>query len=294
MENQNKKVALLVHSCDRYEFLFEGFYYFFSKNWDYNIPCNYYFATEEKNAVFPGFTNIKSGKGEWSNRLIHLLKEKIKEDYILYIQEDMWLNKKVNAIFFKELFELAFENNWEQIKLHSSAVYKTSPTLDYIEGFNITRVNNFDSKFLMSHQVTLWEKKYFLNQLFENESARINEVKATQRLREANPEIFHIDYFAENGNREINSNKNPVARSEYQTVSINSYLYRNVIPFINELMKGSKQQKKYAKALKRHYILQLTHDRKDRPYSEPLLMDIKIWLKSLRPRLSYLIFGKLK
>lgn len=40
--------ALLVHSCDRYELLYKGFEYFFSKYWDFDVKCKYYFATEEK------------------------------------------------------------------------------------------------------------------------------------------------------------------------------------------------------------------------------------------------------
>ena len=89
METEQKKVALLVHSCYRYEFLYKGFEYFFSRHWDFSIPCNYYFATEEIDANIHGFKNIKSGKGEWSDRLIKLLRDNIKEGYILYFQEDM-------------------------------------------------------------------------------------------------------------------------------------------------------------------------------------------------------------
>ena len=88
METEQKKVALLVHSCDRYEFLYKGFDYFFLNHWDFSIPCNYYFATEIIDANIHGFEIIKSGKGEWSDRLIKILRDAIKEDYILYFQMD--------------------------------------------------------------------------------------------------------------------------------------------------------------------------------------------------------------
>ena len=294
MHNKENRIALLVHSCDRYSFLYKGFHYFFSKNWDYTIPCTCYFATEEKDIFFPEFINIKSGKGEWTNRIAFLLKEKIKEDYILYMQEDMWLNKKVNPDFFKLLFERTFEHGWKQVKLHSSTVYKTKPTPYYIDGFNITELDNSKSKFLMSHQITLWEKAYFLNELLENENAWAHEVNSTQRLRNAKASIMHIDYFAENGGEEINKNIHPAGRSEYQAVSVNACLYKSVVPYIAELVKGDKEQRKYAKKLKHHYIWQLTHGGKTKPRKENWRMSIKIWLKSLRPRLSYLVFNKLK
>ncbi|WP_245235080.1 hypothetical protein [Pedobacter borealis] len=64
MSTYKNNIALLVHACDSYEFLYKGFDYTFSENWDFKIPCNYYFATEVKNADVNGFTNIKSGNGE--------------------------------------------------------------------------------------------------------------------------------------------------------------------------------------------------------------------------------------
>src|SRR5688500_14079377 len=172
-----KKVALLVHACDRYSFLYKGFEYFLSKHWDPGIHCTHYFATENTDAHIASFINIKSGKAEWSDRLALLLRKKIKEDYILYFQEDMWLNKRVNKNFFNSLFENAVTNDWKQVKLHSSEVYHTEKTNHYIEGFNISLVNNERSDYLMSHQVTLWQKDFLLAQLPSNEHPWRNEKK---------------------------------------------------------------------------------------------------------------------
>src|SRR5215218_5781092 len=210
MDAGNINVALLVHSCDRYELLHKGFYDFFSKYWDHSIPCKCYLSTEEKEPIIPGFENIRTGKGEWADRFRFLLTEKIKEDYILFFQEDMWLNKKVNPTFFKELFKMADEKEWQMVKLHSSDVYKTISTPNYIQGFNITTVDIAKSKFLFSHQVTLLKKDFLLSQLLKNEQPWENERKASDRLKTLKPEIIHIDYFAENGNPEINKNINPV------------------------------------------------------------------------------------
>ncbi len=85
MKNKENNFALLVHSCDRYELLYKGFQYFFNKYWDFNVPCTYYFATEEKQIALDKFINIRSGRGEWSDRL-RILLEKIPENYIIYFQ----------------------------------------------------------------------------------------------------------------------------------------------------------------------------------------------------------------
>jgi hypothetical protein len=274
-----KKVALIVHSCDRYSFLYEGFAYFFAKYWDFEIDCNLYFATEEKDVSIPNFTTIKSGKGEWSDRLAFLLNEKIKEEYVLYFQEDMWLSKPINKDFLHQLFQLAFKNEWKQVKLHSAAVYKTIETDIYIEGFNIAKIDIDKSSYLMSHQVTLWEKDFFLAQLPKNEHPWRNERKGSKRLKKLNPLLIHADYFAENGVIPINNNPNPILRSEYKTVSLNGMLNNNVLFFIDILENAEANGQEYAKELTYHYENQLTHDGQPKPRKEDIHKRFLKWLK---------------
>lgn len=278
MASPHTNTALLVHSCDRYELLYKGFAFFFSKYWEAGVHCNYYFATEEKTVTVPGFTNIRSGKGEWSDRLAVLLKQ-IPEQYVLYFQEDMWLNKKTNAAFFNEVIERAVQNDWKQVKLHSSEVYKTQPTGLNIEGFTVARLDNAASDFLMSHQVTLWNKDFLLAQLPKNEHPWRNERKATARLKKRNPEIFQVDYFAENGKPAINQNPDPHTRSEYQTISMNSTLNNNVEPFIDELLHGDANDRTYAMQLQHNYTHKLTHDGRERPRKEDVFKKVKNWFK---------------
>ena len=266
-----------MHTCDRYEFLYKGFETFFSKYWDFNISCSYYFATEEKQVTVNGFRNIQSGKGQWSDRLSILLK-KVPEEYILYFQEDMWLSKDVKSIFFEELFQLAIRNNWKQVKLHSAGVYKTKRTSFFAAGFNIAKLDNEASDFLMSHQVTLWNKKFLSEQLFENEHPWRNERKGTKRLKKLNPEIFHADYFAENGYPEININNNPVGRSEYYSISINGTLNDHIHAFIDILNNGNTGEKNYAQELLFHYKNKLTHDGKPKPRKNDIFKKIKTWM----------------
>jgi len=277
MSKSKYKIALIVHACDGYEFLYEGFDHFFSKNWDFKIPCNYYFATEEKEVNINGFENIQSGKGAWADRLSYLLKNEIKADYILYFQEDMWLSKPVNRVFFEQLFELASNNGWKQVKLHSSDVYKTTATDIFIEGFNVAEIDNRRSDFLMSHQVTLWQKDFLLAQLYKNEHPWRNERRGTKRLKKLNPKIFHIDYFAENGCKELNVNQKPKNRSEYHAVSFNSTLNFNVVEYIKLLNNGKATQKKYAAELQNHYDNNLTHNGKPKPKKEDIFKKFKNW-----------------
>jgi len=272
-------VALIVHTCDRYEFLYKGFEKTFIDNWDFATNCNYYFATENISATIQNFTNIHSGKGEWADRLSFLLKEKIAEKYVLYFQEDMWLTKKINAHFFNELFKLAEQNNWQQVKLHSSGVYKTIETDLFIEGFSITEVENEKSDFLMSHQITLWNKDFLLQQLHKKEHPWRNERRGSKRLKKLNPKILHIDYFAENGHEEINKNNQPILRSEYTAISFNGMLNRDIVPFIKMFENDAEPYRQYALKLQHNYINQLTHDGKPRPKKIDIFKRTKNWIQ---------------
>lgn len=272
---QLQSAALLVHTCDRYRFLYPGFNYFFNQNWDFNANCHYYFATEEVNVALPHFKNIHSGRGEWSDRLRFLLKEVITEKYVLYFQEDMWLQKPVSSTFINELIILAQQFDWKQVKLGSADIYKTHPTPYYIDGFNVAVLNNALSDYLMSHQVTLWNKDFLIQQLHKGEHPWRNERRGTKRLKKLDPDIFHIDYFAENGQAAINSNLPGAVRSEYHTVSANSMLQENVLPYVKILQQAGTEEQAYAAQLLDHYENRLTHDGLPKPHKQDIFKKIK-------------------
>ncbi|QJD98400.1 hypothetical protein HH214_12890 [Mucilaginibacter robiniae] len=278
---QQPSVALLVHTCDRYQFLYPGFSYFFNQYWDFNTQVKYYFATEEADVDIPHFTTIKSGKGEWADRLRYLLQHQIQEPYVLYFQEDMWLNKPVSSRFFNQLFALTLQNHWQQVKLTSADVYKTNATPQYIEGYNISKLDNATSGYLMSHQVTLWEKEFLIQQLHKGEHPWRNERKGTKRLKKLNPDIYHVDYFSENGQSANNNNQPQAIPSEYHTVSVNSMLGSTVQPYITALQQGNKEQQAYAMQLQNHYQNHLTHDGSEKPRKEDVFKKLKNWFKKL-------------
>ena len=273
-----KSVALLVHACDRYEFLYKGFEIFFNVHWDSNIPTVNYFATEEKNAQIKPFKMVKSEKGEWSDRLMKLLTHDIKEDYVIYMQEDMWFTKPMNADFFKAIIDYAVDNALDCVKLNSGNVYKTVPTGIDIHGLSLTTVDNAQSNYLMSHQITLWKKVFLLKQLKPNEHPWRNERRATKRMKKANPKLHHIDYFADGGLPEINQNRNPAIRSAYHSISINGLLGNNIEYFIAQLIEQNLDME-YANKLQHNLENNLTHDGKPKPRKEDLMQRFKRWLK---------------
>jgi len=271
------KIALIVHACDRYQLLFKGFNYFFSKYWDFKGDINYYFATEELSTDLPTFKNIQSGKGEWSDRL-RILLEKLKEPYILYFQEDMWLNKKVDSHFFEQLNLFLEKEKPLLVKLHSSEVYTTKATSQFINGLNISILDNAQSDFLMSHQVSVWDRNFLIEQLKKNEHPWRNERRGTKRLKKIDPTIYHIDLFSENGKASINKNKVDSTRSAYATVSLNAVFYDTVEPYL-EVLKFDPAIQEYGNKLEYNYLNQITHDGKPKPRKVGIFKKIKMMLK---------------
>lgn len=273
------KIALVVHTCDRYKLLYNGFAYFFKKHWPYNdLDISYYFLTEDEDFTSDIFTNIKTGKGEWSDRLLNGLKQ-IPEDYILYFQEDMWLTKPVDRDTIQQIIDFSLEQQVDLFKLSSNSVYHAAATGNYINGLSVAVLDNEKSQYLMSHQVSIWNKAFLMEQLKFKEHPWRNERKGTKRLKKLNPKIYHIDLFSENGQLPGNQNKDASGISQYYTVSQNAQLNKYAEPFIKEMEASADDViKTYALKLAHNFQNGITHDGKSQPRKDDVIKKIKNYL----------------
>lgn len=260
------KTAILIFACDRYELLYKGFNYFFNKYWGHESTLKKYFATEEKDISIAGYTHLKSGFGQWTNRLKKVLNQ-IEEDYIIFIQEDMWFSKDVSANVLDKIVEHVEENDLKLVKLHSSQVYKTTSTTINFSGYTLTEVDKETSKFLMSHQVSIWNKDFLFEQLKDNEHPWRNERRGSKRLKKSKQKIYQIDVLSENGKLPINKNHFSIEPGAYNTISANACIRNNAKEFITELKNVDSE---YANQLEYHMLNEITHDGKPKPRKEDL------------------------
>jgi hypothetical protein len=265
MPGENSNFALIVHACDRYQLLYKGFEYFFKKFWPEIDGIRLYFLTEEADYQWDRYINIKTGKGEWSDRL-RIGLEKLTEPYIIYMQEDMWLNKPVNAETLDGILNYVIRHKPILLKLHSSEVYKTKPSDILISGLRIAEIDNKISNYLMSHQISIWNREFLISQLQHKEHPWRHERKGTQRLKKLDHKLFQVDLFAENGKPPINENVSNDLRSEYQTISVNGMLNDNALPFIEELVVSEVPEiEVYGKKLLGNFKNKVTHDGLPKP-----------------------------
>jgi hypothetical protein len=166
-------LSLLIHTFNGYQHIWPGCLQSWAK---ISIPVPKYFGTDIEFAEkhdFGDFNLLYSGHGSWSDRLIRLL-SKIPTDYILYMQEDHWPIS--NPPDLSELMHIMTEKQLLRLQISQDTRYYTlnRDVIPYI----------FDqkSKYLVSHQPTIWLKSFLLDQIRYNETPWINEYEGTKRL----------------------------------------------------------------------------------------------------------------
>jgi len=174
------KMSVIIHTCDAYAFCWKGCLHYFDKywnNWEYPV----YFCNEVQEVFYPRIKNLRSGKSEWSDRLITILNN-VDTKYVFYLQEDMWLNKGLPSDMIPYLIEL-MENN-DLFCIHicpPNAFYATLPS-SLKSKYEVLPFNP-KGKYLMNHQPAIWHRSFLRECLVPNESPWINEIDGTSRLR---------------------------------------------------------------------------------------------------------------
>jgi hypothetical protein len=169
-------LSLLVHTFDAYSHLWPGYYKAFRENWNLLYPESYWGTDiETENKVGEPFKMLYSGSGEWSDRLRKLLLQ-IPSDYILYMQEDHYPTQRPPDLI--KLGHLMKKNDLLRLQI--------SPVTRFYSLFSEENTLFFDlkSKYLVSHQPSIWKKSFLLDCLKSGETPWVNEYKGTQRLQQ--------------------------------------------------------------------------------------------------------------
>ena len=161
-------MTILIHTFNEYSRFWNGCL----EGWD-KYGYNPIIGTDikehgEYNAKF-----LYSGLGEWSNRLKVLLSQ-IPDEYIIYAQEDHW-PVRIPPDFDKMIY-LVQKYDLYRLQL--------SPIIQYysLVGTNPPFYFHEKSKYLVSHQPSIWKKSFLLECLAENETPWKNEYEGTKRL----------------------------------------------------------------------------------------------------------------
>ena len=178
-------IPILIHTMDNYEKYWDTWYHLFKK---YTInPPKIYFLTEEKAPSFASeVTHIKSGFGEWGYRLRKGL-EQIDSDLVFYMQEDNWAYAPFE--FKQEYLDKFIELDMQSLRFHACAF--GSIQYDLVEG-NLYKYKQ-KSPYLMGHHFGLWNKEFFLSNVYDNENPWVSEIQGTPRWFNISHRIYQYD-----------------------------------------------------------------------------------------------------
>lgn len=193
-------LSIIIHTTDKYSWVWEPWYYYFSKCWNWEIPAKVYFCNELINVEFENLPieQLKSGSGEWSNRLKIIL-QKIPTRYVFYMQEDFWPSARLEKTFIRSILDVM-----ERHQIMRFGLYQKTKQINTIR--SSTLINNKaveiftrDSNYLISHHPGIWDREFFLRCLLPNESPWKNELSGTKRIQSMDimPRIcmIHLDWY---------------------------------------------------------------------------------------------------
>ena len=96
--------SIIYNTCDKYEFLWPGFFTLFKKYWP-DFEQKIILNTETKSFQYPGLDIVRPGCGNpqasWSQRLIYAL-DSITTPYVLLILDDFWFKGPVRTEVLQE------------------------------------------------------------------------------------------------------------------------------------------------------------------------------------------------
>lgn len=182
---RNKDLAVILHTCDAYEFCWTGWHFYFSRHWDTKLDCNIYFANESSACNFPDVSHLPTGSGPWADRLMRAL-ESIREDYVFYLQEDFWPTQSIDL---KSYYQIARALDADALRITADSDYYCTYRPFQVCDVSVRRFA-LNSRYLVSHAPSIWKREFLLSCLESGESPWQNELNGTSRLRMRNPKIF--------------------------------------------------------------------------------------------------------
>jgi hypothetical protein len=172
-------VAVVVSSCDAFFDAWRPFVFFFRKHWS-DCPFPVFLIVNRLQVVSKFVQPISVGPDrEWASNMMTGLGS-ISQPYILYFQEDYFLNGRVNNELLAEDFAYAFDNDAASFCLHARG--QLEPNFQPLnDRFGVVPR---DSDGRTRLQVTLWKTEALRAILRPGDSAWNMEARASERTQD--------------------------------------------------------------------------------------------------------------
>jgi len=172
-------VAVVVSSCDTFFDTWRPFVFFFRKHWA-DCPFPVYLIINRLKVRSAIIQPIAVGPDRgWASNMITAL-ESIPQPYLLYFQDDYFLNGRVNNSLLAQDFAYAFDNNVASFCFHARG--ELEPNFQPLNDRFGVVPRESDGRTRL--QVTLWKKQALRAALRPGESAWDMEARGSERTRD--------------------------------------------------------------------------------------------------------------
>ncbi len=180
-------LAIVINTTDKYCDLWDTWYYHFKK-WKHDYPV--YFLNEELDVPYD-VTQIKVNVPEanlWTKKFRESL-SRIPEEHVLVMMEDHWIVDPFKGDEFEIIYDTFRALEADSMRIRQESELTTTTFLG-----NGLRHLTKDSKYLISHDPSIWRKHVLQKCLEADESPWDNEIKGTDRIR-GKYSMFHYERY---------------------------------------------------------------------------------------------------
>ena len=186
MQETKHEMAVVIMSCDAFSDVWAPFFALFKRFWP-ECPYKVYLISENKEAKNFACNTILAGMGKnWSDRLIYGLQQ-IEEKYILFLQEDYFLNKPVNASIISEIIALCEKHSLVNVRLYPAITSELKQT-----NFTLGKIDKEKEKYIVCTQASIWRREFLLRLVIPNESVWDFERNATKRSMDMVEDFYSV------------------------------------------------------------------------------------------------------
>jgi len=179
------EIPVILHSMESYSRFWNPWYQLF------NLHCKNHgpiiFLSEEKEPDFiDDVTHIKTGAGEWGERLLRALKQ-IDSELVFYMQEDFWCVNDYELT--DQLLEMFEKYGMDQLHIKENTHLISTKKIEN----NLYRFEQ-NSEYTQNHQFGLWRKDKLIENVLPHENPWRNEVDGSKRLNEKPHNVYLLDF----------------------------------------------------------------------------------------------------
>ncbi len=168
------QLAVYVNSCDKYSWIWDAFFKSFKKYWP-DCPYDLFLGSNEIDPEIDKVTTLLSGHDSRWGFTTRTNLERIKAEYVLFMQEDYLLREPVRTHIIEKVQQNLISGDGHCVRLNDSFMKK------YVKSPDQIVVNPPGTPFRTSLQASIWKRSTLLKLIRDEETPWDFEVKGSRR-----------------------------------------------------------------------------------------------------------------